>query len=1023
MTRPILIVTGLLLTTLGASASIAVPRAINSTGTAAADSNGAAERVSGLLARALKLLEVGDAPGALALMTEAVKVSREVLGEQHPETLRSIHEYASALESLGRSTEAEPLAAQALRLRRNVLGRRHTETLASLHKYASILDSLGRTAEAEPLAAEALRLRREVLGERHPDTMSSLNLYAFMLEQLGRSAEAEPLTAQELRLRREVLGESHPDTLMSLNNYAMVLASLGRDTEAEPLYAEGLRLTREVLGEKHPTTVIMLGNYAGVLQRLGRQAESEPLVAEGLRLSREVFGERHPDTLASLNNYAHLLRSLGRLAEAEPLHAEELRLSREVLGERHPDTLTSLNNYAAILHSLGRVADAEPLYAEVLRLRREVLGEFHQDTVLSLRNYATVLDKLGREAEAEPLYAEALRLSREFLGERHPSTLTNLRRYALFLLANGQAAAALPLSRELAKASRDRAVNLVEDGLRGSEQLNRELRDRQDNEHLLADVLWANSAAANSASSDLQNEAFTTLELSSEGATTRAVATAAAARYASGIGLQQLVHERQTLAREWPVIEASLVKAQAGGDSTKEGREKSRTRLRTLEQRVHELDTRLTVEAPQYFSILNQQSVDLERLRGLMHEDEAVLFLVPTDRGTHSMVITRNSIRWNRAEKGLAELKAAVQNLRNGLEIRSGGILPEFDLQLAYQLYKDLIAPVEAGLEGISRVYVVAGGPFSSLPLGTLLTAAPPEGADFNDPEVLRAAKWFSDRYALVQLPSLQALVFIRSFGLSDAAEGYDDFYGFGAPVLSERGVLRGVRSATLAPVDAADLISSSAAESAPTLMDTDALRRLPSLPGTRTELRQIQRALGASESALYLDVRMTESAIRNLDLSQAQILHLATHALTSEEAGSLAEPGLVFTPPMKANASDDGYLAASEVVGIDLSSVKWVILSACNTASPSGDSGLAGLSDLARAFFYAGTESLLVSHWPVFDDIAPVITVETVKASGRGVPRAEALQSALRKVRNDPKLDAAHPSVWAPFTLVGEGR
>jgi CHAT domain-containing protein len=41
------------------------------------------------------------------------------------------------------------------------------------------------------------------------------------------------------------------------------------------------------------------------------------------------------------------------------------------------------------------------------------------------------------------------------------------------------------------------------------------------------------------------------------------------------------------------------------------------------------------------------------------------------------------------------------------------------------------------------------------------------------------------------------------------------------------------------------------------------------------------------------------------------------------------------------------------------------VILSACNTAGGEGESAEA-LSGLARAFFYAGGRSLLVSHWPV---------------------------------------------------------
>lgn len=65
----------------------------------------------------------------------------------------------------------------------------------------------------------------------------------------------------------------------------------------------------------------------------------------------------------------------------------------------------------------------------------------------------------------------------------------------------------------------------------------------------------------------------------------------------------------------------------------------------------------------------------------------------------------------------------------------------------------------------------------------------------------------------------------------------------------------------------------------------------------------------------------------------------------------------------------------------------------------------------------------LLVSHWPVFDDIAPLLTVEALKRSEAGQPRPEAMQAAMREIRMNPELDAAHPVVWAPFTLVGEGR
>ena len=986
-----------------------------------AGSNEVARQATELNDRGEKLYEQGDYDGALPLLAEALRLGREALGERHPDTITILSNYAVALSSAGRLEEAEPLLAEALRLNREVLGETHADTLFSLNNYAYVLIELGRANEADPLFVEALRLHRETLGERHPETLNSINGYAGVLYSLGRMKEAEPLFAEALRLRREELGERHPDTITSLNNYAVALQALGRMDEAEPLYSEALRLRRDVLGERHPDTLSSLSVYASALHLLGRWQEAEPLYAEALSLFREEVGERHPFTITTLNNYAIVLELLGRMDQAEPLFAETLRLRREVQGERHPATLTTLNNYAGVLRAMGRAAEAEPLSAEALRVRRETLGERHPDTLQSLNNYAFVQLALGRAEQAEPLFAEALRLRRDVLGDRHPITLSSFRNYAHVLQVTGRPAEALPISRLLVSAYRARAVDLAALGVRGSDQRLRERSERELIERSHADVLWANFAAAQSGQSELEVEAFTGLQLASAGSTTPAVAEAAAARFAASVGLQGLAEERKALAQRWTALDERLVRAQSGGDDRAALRETIRTDIRAVEARIAEIDAQLAVEAPQYSAILNQQAVGLQELRRILGEDEAVLFLVPTDLGTHSMAVTREAIRWHRADPNRSQVAETVKRFREGLEVK-GEFLPAFDLVLAHQLYVDLVEPVEVVLNSKKRVYAVADGALSRLPLGTLVASAPTEGADTSDPEVLRRADWLADRYALVQLPSLQSLVFIRGFSTSQS-EAEAVFSGFGAPALLGRAATRGARSPTIAPIDASTLVEPSNPDPVLQLMNPDALRRLAALPGTRQELERVRDALHAGKASLFLGPAMTEAAIRTADLSQSTILHLATHAFTSEDAGSLAEPGLVFTPPEVAQPLDDGYLAASEVIGINLTSADWVILSACNTAAPSGEAGGTGLSGLAQAFFYAGAQSMLVSHWPVFDDIAPELVLKTLSLSQSGLPRAEAFQRAMREVRNDPRIDASHPAIWAPFVLVGEGR
>jgi len=707
--------------------------------------------------------------------------------------------------------------------------------------------------------------------------------------------------------------------------------------------------------------------------------------------------------------------------------AEMQQASHSMASSERDQTLAradELSEQATMLYQKGNYADALSLSAEALQLRREVLGERHPDTLQSFNNYAFILETLDRTIEAIPLHAKTLELSRAMLGERHPNTLGSLENLAYALLNTDQTQEALSLSRERVRIGRKRAIELAEDRLRGDVQRQRELGSRLWTERFHANALWSNFAPDPEHQSPVRAEAFTALQFASAGSTTQAIADAAALRFADSVGLQELVQERQALARRWAALEEALVKAQTGGEGSEARRSAVREQLQAAETRIDAIDERLEAEAPQYFAIRSPQAVDLDQLRAVLDEKEAVLFLVPTDRGTHAMAVTRETMAWQRSDIDEKALGDTVKAFRDSLEVQAGtASLPLFDLETAHGLYTDLIAPVETALAGKSRVYVVAEGALSRVPLGTLVAEPPRSELFTGDPTILRNTKWLADRYALIQLPSLQSLVYIRTFGADADAEDKASYAGFGAPLLGGVAQTRGARSAPLAAVDAAELVGAARANAGTPFMAPEALRRLAALPGTESELKLVQAALGADEDALFLAERMTEPALRRTDLSRIRILHLATHGFTSEEAGSLAEPGLVFTPPQRARPDDDGYLAASEVVGIDLTSAHWVILSACNTAAPSGNTGETGLSGLAQAFFYAGAESLLISHWPVFDDIAPLLTVETLRRSKAGRSRAEALQAAMRKIREDPKLDAAHPAVWAPFTLVGEGR
>lgn len=102
--------------------------------------------------------------------------------------------------------------------------------------------------------------------------------------------------------------------------------------------------------------------------------------------------------------------------------------------------------------------------------------------------------------------------------------------------------------------------------------------------------------------------------------------------------------------------------------------------------------------------------------------------------------------------------------------------------------------------------------------------------------------------------------------------------------------------------------------------------------------------------------------------------------------------------------SADDGFLSASEAAELRLPA-DFVAIFACNTAAPDGRPGAEGLSGLARAFFFAGARSVLVSHREVSDTATSALIVQAISgAQDIGVGgRAKALRAAMLKVRADP--------------------
>lgn len=565
----------------------------------------------------------------------------------------------------------------------------------------------------------------------------------------------------------------------------------------------------------------------------------------------------------------------------------------------------------------------------------------------------------------------------------------------------------------------------------------------------------------------LAREAFPVAQYRTMTEANLALAQMAARRSAGDDTLGRLLRQRQDLASSLSATEQRLTNAIAKNDE----REMDlvnvlKRQVRDIAASLERIEAELERDHRDFDQLANPQPLSIDTVQDVLEAEEA-LVLIDSDAAM-SWVITKTEISWQRASRSRAELANDVAALRCGLDraawtsqngahcstLLGGRDEPNgdeplpFDLDRANALYRTLFGHSEALVRG-KRLVVIQTGSIAELPLQVLVTETPAEPVPADAADYAKAS-WLIRHHALTVLPSVTSLETLRR--LTEPSKAKRPFVGFGNPLLLGRnGTDR--RAFKYNTCDASSILLAAEDRGVGAVADRTvgdistlferglgnvAVLRLQSpLPETAYELCTVAQTVGAQSGDVRLGTEATEAKIKGLSrdgaLSDYRIVHFATHGLVAGEtesvARALAEPALLLTPPDMASELDDGLLTASEVAALRLDA-DWVVLSACNTAAAGEKGSAEALSGLARAFFYAGTRALLVSHWYVDSRAAVQITTGAFAALGADprLGRAEALRRATLAAMLDPKrpstwTPASHPAIWAPFIVVGEGR
>ncbi len=776
-----------------------------------------------------------------------------------------------------------------------------------------------------------------------------------------------------------------------------------------------LRLTSMVSVEAWRTygqanAMFAMGDLAWHQMAAGLYADAEWTLRETYKTARSL-GFTENQLFGFYNRTADLYNNMGQFKDAM-VFAE--RSEKIVLGRGYakgsPMWLFSRNRALISLAGQGEWAQAAQVLDEMVTERLRLNPNSQRSNIGPLQGYVYLRNK--RAAPALQVLQGTFRWHLDNYGPTHYHTSTVRGLYAVALWQNNRP--------QEARTEFDQALRnfTAPESLSGDFVEN--AFQRKIKEYVLQSYmqLLATSAKGNRQDAEIL---FQVADLLSTSSVQQALSDAAVRAGVTIPGLSDIIRQEQDAKNEIATL-TGYITAQSAEDERKRNPqvvEQMRKRMRELEAARRGYKAEISRRFPEYFQLIQPRAPTPADIAKLIKPDELFVSVLPLEEQTFVWAIdAQGNVNFHISRMGEKQANDVVDRLRKTLDVAEmGPRAPAFDYAGSHRLYQELLAPFEAAMAGKKHLIVAGSGALAKLPLAVLVKSA----YAGRDPV---QAPWLIRDLALTYVPTANGWLSLKRLG--QAAGGTQPLMAWGDPSFDAKAAPAVVSAAPSGAMVRSAGSLRSADLSARHVLDPETYvtySKLSPLPETRDEVLKLAQILGANPAQdVVLGAQATRQSVlessKTGQLARKQVVVFATHGLLAGDLPNLNQPALAMAST--ANPADSPLLTLEDVLSLKLNA-DWVVLSACNTAGADGRASEA-LTGLARGFFFAGSRSLLVTHWSVESESATLLTTQTFDAYKKDptIRRAEALRQSMLQTMKLPQF--AHPAYWAPYALVGEG-
>ncbi|MBX7221781.1 MAG: CHAT domain-containing protein [Blastocatellia bacterium] len=923
------------------------------------------------------------------LFQRSLAITEQALGPDHPDLAASLLEVAERYYTIADFVRAEPLFNRVLAIRERSLGPEHGETAQVLSSLAFLYKAKGEFQRSEACFQRAMAIWEKTSGDTSLEDADRLSRLAELCWENFDYNKAEALFQRSLAIREQALGPDHPDLATCFQQRAITYYNQGNFAKAELYYQRALAIRQKAFGFEHPDVASSLHDLANLYLTKGDVIDAEPLLQQALIATEKSLGPDHPVMAYVLNHLGRLYDVKGELDRAEPYFERALAIREKALPPDHVDMADSYTFLGCHYRTKGDYAKAEPYFERALAIREKAVGSENLWIAFSLQNLATLYQLKGDFSKAELLFKRALQVGEKAQGPNHPSLAPMLFCLSGHYLARGEVEQAVTCQTRANEISEQDVVrNLVS----GSERqkllyLKRSAKYTDQTVSLNVQAAPNNLAARQAALKVLLQRKGRALDaLPSSIETLRRQQTAET---------QKLLENYASLASQ---ISALTLRGPGGRKL-----EDHLARLRSLGELKEKLEGEISQRSQEFQVYITP--VTLDRVCQQIPGDAVLLEYAvyhPYDAVSDTFGPSRYVV-YTLDRKGIIGcvdlgeatlIEESATALRQILKNPAANF--EKEVKPAAQTLERLIfKPLRNEIGKARHLLISPDGSLNLIPFAALMD---------------REGTFLTEQFRLTYLTSgrdlLRLAVKIESRNPPLVLADPDYSTGLG-PVLLGR---------QFAP--------------------------LTRLKGTEAE--------GIALKTLFPQANLKMKAAAQAEtvktIRRPELLHIATHGYFLKDDPPTTSPNgvrilvredspvdevqlRVENPLLRAwlffaganrtgTGSKSSVLTALETAQLDLWGTKLVVLSACETGFGETTDGN-GVYGLRRALVLAGSETQMMSLWPVSDRGTQELMMRYYQRLKAGEGRSDALRNAQLTLLRNPK--RRHPFYWAAFIQSGE--